>query len=153
MSSPLRAVTDEVRSEYGLFIVTELIDGRLAGAAAEGAIEPPDDRVAAGDDGLIIQAAYAGAMHAVHMRIELWDGAPPADPWEELWAGRLLLKSRLVGVGDWVPGHPPQVEFDLGQSDRNWSARVSTKILQTEQDPDFPYAIARMELYKVQFWS
>ncbi|MEV6982475.1 hypothetical protein AB0M95_14605 [Sphaerisporangium sp. NPDC051017] len=45
------------------------------------------------------------------------------------------------------------MKFDLGQSDTTWSARVATKILQAEQEAGFPYAIARLELYKIQFWN
>ncbi|WP_157570887.1 hypothetical protein [Microtetraspora malaysiensis] len=130
--------------------MAEVTDGHLAGSAAEGGIEPPDDRVAAGEDGLVIQVEYTGT---VHVRFELWDGPPPVDAWEELWTGRLLSKSGLVGAGGWASGYPDGVEFDLGLSDTTWSARVVTKILQTEQEAGFPYAIVRVELYKIQFWN
>ncbi|MFI7034419.1 hypothetical protein ACIBK1_37385 [Microbispora rosea] len=154
MSSPLRAVTDGVSPEDGVFSVAEVLNGRLAGSAVNGEIEPPgDDRVAAGDDGLIIQAEYTNPMDPVHVRFELWDGPPPVDAWEELWTGRLLSKSGLVGAGAWASSYAHDVEFDLGRSDTTWSARVATKILQTEQEAGFPYAIARVELYKIQFWN
>ncbi|MFF5205305.1 hypothetical protein [Streptosporangium sp. NPDC000396] len=154
MSSLLRAVTDEVKPEYRAFIVAGVIDGQLAGSVPEGEISPPRDGIAAGADGLIIQAVYADYMHTAHVRFELWDGPPPTDAWEELWSGRLLLKSRLVGAADWAPSNdPPCVEFDLGQGDTAWCARAASKILQTEEDADFPYAIARVELYKIQFWT
>jgi hypothetical protein len=77
---------------------------------------------------------------------------PSADAWEELWTGPLLLKSALVCVTEWVEGYPPHVKFDLGQSDTTWSARVATKILQVEE-AGFPNAIARLELYRIQFWN
>ncbi|WP_157544799.1 hypothetical protein [Microtetraspora fusca] len=153
MSTPLRAVTDGVSPEYGVFSVAEVINGRLAGSAVNGEIEPPgDDRVAAGDDGLVIQVTSAYTDTA-HVRFELWDEPPPVDAWKELWTGRLLSKSGLVGAGAWASSYAHDVEFDLGRSDTTWSARVATKILQTEQEAGFPYAIARVELYKIQFWN
>ncbi|MFF3663945.1 hypothetical protein [Microtetraspora malaysiensis] len=134
--------------------MAEVINGRLAGSAVNGEIEPPgDDRVAACDDGLIIQAEYTDPMDPVHVRFELWDGPPPVDAWEELWTGRLLSKSGLVGAGAWASIYAHDVEFDLGLGDTTWSARVVTKILQTEQEAGFPYAVARVELYKIQFWN
>ncbi|SET62725.1 hypothetical protein SAMN05421811_103645 [Nonomuraea wenchangensis] len=75
------------------------------------------------------------------------------DAWEELWAGRLFLKSELVGVVAWAAGYPYRLEFDLGQGETTWSARVVTKILQTEEEAGFPEAIAQVELYKIQFWT
>ncbi|WP_433248341.1 hypothetical protein ACQPYK_00345 [Streptosporangium sp. CA-135522] len=152
MSSHLRAVTGEVSPDSGLFIMAEVADGRLAGSAAEGDIEPPDDQIAAGDGGFVIRARYTD--HVAHVRFELWNESPPVDAWEELWTGQLLLKSGLVCVTGWeYAGHSPDVEFDLGQRDTTWSARVSTKILQTEQEVGFPQAIARVELYRVRFWT
>ncbi|MET8049413.1 hypothetical protein ABZU75_17620 [Streptosporangium sp. NPDC005286] len=152
MISLLRAVTGEVSPDYGLFIMAEVIDGQLAGSAAKGDIEPPDDQIAVGTDGFVIQARYTD--HTVHVRFELWNGCPPVDTWEELWAGQFLLKSGVVCVMSWeYAERSPDVEFDLGQRDTTWSARVTTKILQTEQEAGFPQVIARVELYRVQFWN
>jgi hypothetical protein len=154
VSSLLRTVTDEVTPEYRLFIVAGVVDGQLVGSAAEGEIDPPDDRVAAGDDGLIIRAVYADYINAAHVRFELWDGPSPVDAWEELWSGRLLLEAGLVGARNWTnEGLSPNVEFDLGQSDAAWSARVATKVLQTEEEAGFPHAVARVELYRIQLWN
>ncbi|MEU7890265.1 hypothetical protein AB0B54_32595 [Microbispora bryophytorum] len=75
------------------------------------------------------------------------------DDWEELWSGRLLLKSELIGVEPWAAGYPHDMEFDLGQGHTTWSTRVATKVLRTEQEPGFRHAIARIELYKIQFWT
>ncbi|MFI9552090.1 hypothetical protein [Nonomuraea endophytica] len=153
MSSLLRSLTDQVRPEYRLFAVAGVVDGQLVGSAVEGEMGPPDGRIAVGHDGLIIQTAYSDAdMHTVHNRFERWDGAPPVDDWGELWTGRLSLKSELIGVEAWAAGYPHQMEFDLGHSDTTWSTRIVTKILRTEQEPGFPHAIARIELYKIQFW-
>ncbi|MEV4293209.1 hypothetical protein [Microbispora rosea] len=149
MSSLLRSLTDEVRPEYGLFAVANVIDGRLVGSAVDGTMEPRT-RITAGHDGLIIETAY---LHTVHNRFERWDGSPPVDDWEELWFGRLLLKSELIGVEAWAACYPHDMEFDLGQSDTTWSTRVATKVLSTEQEPGFPHAIARIELYKIQLWT
>ena len=155
MSSLLLSLTDTVRPEYQLFAVAGVIDGQLTGSAVEGEIEPPEDRrIAAGHDGLIIRTAYYDdVLHTVHNRFERWDGPPPVDGWEELWTGQLLLRSALIGVEAWAADYSHHMEFDLGQGDNTWSTRVATKILQTEQEPGFPDAIARIELYKIQFWA
>lgn len=155
MSSLLRSLTDKVEPDYQLFAVASVIDGQLVGSAADGDMGPPDGRIAAGHDGLIIQTAYYGDVwHTIHNRFERWDGPPPADDWEELWAGRLSLTSELIGAEAWAAEdlNPHRMEFDLGQGDTTWSTRVATKILRTEQEPDFPHAFARIELYKIQFW-
>lgn len=118
-------------------------------------MDPPDGRIAAGHDGLIIRTAYGDReLNAVHNRLERWDGPPPADDWEELWTGRLSLKSELIGVEAWgAAGYSHDMEFDLGKRGQAWSTRVATKVLQTEQEPDFPHVVARIELYKIQFWT
>ncbi|MBF8185988.1 hypothetical protein ITP53_09565 [Nonomuraea sp. K274] len=153
MSSLLRSLTDEVRPDYRLFAIASVVDGQLVGSAVEGEMEPPDGRIAAGHDGLIIQTAYSdGYVHTVHNRFERWDGPPPVDDWEGLWAGQLSLRSGLIGVVAWATGYSHDMEFDLGKADNTWSTRVSTKILRTEQEPGFPHAFARIELYKIQFW-
>ncbi|PZG21228.1 hypothetical protein [Nonomuraea aridisoli] len=155
MSSLLRSLTDEVRPEYRLFAVASVIDGQLVGSAVDGEMDPPDERVAAGHDGLIIRTAYYGdVLHTIHNGFERWDGPPPVDDWEELWTGRLSLRSELIGAEPWAADYlnPHRMEFDLGQGDTTWSTRVTTKILRTEQEPGFPNAFARIELYKIQFW-
>jgi hypothetical protein len=68
MNGYIQAVTDELNLEYGLFTLAQVINGRMVESAAEGFIEPPDDRVTAGDDGLIIRARYVD--EAVHIRFE-----------------------------------------------------------------------------------
>ncbi|MEU4224776.1 hypothetical protein AB0F17_10820 [Nonomuraea sp. NPDC026600] len=153
MSSILHAVAGEVRPEHGLLAVAGVIDGQLVGSAVEGDMEPPDDRIAAGQDGLIIQTAYLYHLHTIHARFERWDGPPPVDAWEELWTGRLILRSERVGVEAWAADYPYHLEFDLRQGGTTWSARVTTKVLQTEQEAGFPKAIAQVELYKIQFWT
>ncbi len=154
MSALLRTATDAVKFENRTYIVAGIIDHQLAGSVAEGEISPPLDGVSANDDGLIIREVHADYAHMAHVRFELWDGLPPVDVWEELWSGRLLLKSRLVGAIDWMSSHePPWVEFDLGKSDTSWSVRVNRKILRTEEEVGFPQVIARVELYKIQFWN
>ncbi|MEU8276946.1 hypothetical protein ACFYOK_16985 [Microbispora bryophytorum] len=153
MSSLLRSLTDEVRPEYGLFAVANVIDGRLVGSSVDGTMEPRT-RITAGHDGLIVETAYSDRyVHTVHNRFERWAGPPPVDDWEELWSGRLLLKSELIGVEPWAAGYPHDMEFDLGQGHTTWSTRVATKVLRTEQEPGFRHAIARIELYKIQFWT
>ncbi|MEV7805173.1 hypothetical protein AB0O28_19700 [Microbispora sp. NPDC088329] len=153
MSTILRAVTDEVRPEHGLFVVAGVVDGIMTGSAVDGRMEPPGGRVAAGHDGLIIQAAHLYESCRVHGRLERWDGPPPMDTWEELWTGRLRLESGLVGVEAWADYYSHDFEFDLGQADTTWSVRVVTKILQTEREAGFPDAAAQVELYKIQFWT
>lgn len=153
MSTILRAVTDAVWPEHGLFAVAGVVDGMMTGSAADGRMEPPGGRVAAGHDGLIIQAAHLYESYTVHCRLERWDGPPPMDAWEELWTGRLRLESGVVGVEAWAACYPHDVEFDLGQADTTWSVRVATKLLQTEREAGFPAAVAQVELYKIQFWT
>ncbi|GII04833.1 hypothetical protein [Planobispora takensis] len=145
MSDLLRAITGEVGPDYGLFTVTESIDGRLVGWP-----DPPDDRVTAGDDGLAIRADRTGG--TVHVRFERWDGPAPVDGWEELWTGWLRSESGLLGVAGWEHEDRHHVEFDLGQSDATWSARVATRILRTAPEDGFPDAFAEVELYKIQLW-
>ncbi|NRQ31490.1 hypothetical protein HII36_06495 [Nonomuraea sp. NN258] len=155
MSSIVRAVTGEMRAEYGLFAIAGVVEGCLDSSALL-ELEPPDgpaDRFAAGRDGLIIQTAHLRNLHEIHGRIERWDGPPSIDPWEELWTGRLFVGPELVGVAAWTAGHSLALKFDLGQGETTWTARVATKILQTEEEVDFPQAIAQVELFKIQLWT
>ncbi|MEU7885439.1 hypothetical protein AB0B54_08045, partial [Microbispora bryophytorum] len=73
MSSLLRSLTDEVRPEYGLFAVANVIDGRLVGSSVDGTMEPRT-RITAGHDGLIVETAYSDRyVHTVHNRFERWE--------------------------------------------------------------------------------
>ena len=94
-----KAATSEVSPDWGLFVLTGLMEGRGSGSIASGEIVPSDDRVTAGHDGLIIRTENIA--RKVHVRCELWDGPPPPHAWEELWTGRLRLESGLVGVTGW----------------------------------------------------
>ncbi|GAA3122218.1 MULTISPECIES: hypothetical protein [Nonomuraea] len=153
MSSLLSALTGEVTPDFRVFVVAGVLDGQTVGSAVEGEREPPAGRIAAGHDGLIIRTAYRPYWEMVHNRFERWDGPPPVDDWEELWTGRLTLTSGLIGAEAWAAESSHDMEFDLGQGDTTWSTRVATKVLRTEHEPDFPDAIARIELYKIQFWT
>nr|WP_062336034.1 hypothetical protein [Herbidospora sakaeratensis] len=144
MSILQKAANVEVEPEFSLFTVAAMPDVDSA------SIDHPDGRVTAADDALLVRMRHTS--QTAHIRFESWDGPPPSPAgWEELWSGRLTVKSGVVAAADWAEA-PDGPEFDLGRAGATWSARLTTRVLLNDREPDFDARIGLAELYRVQFW-
>ncbi|WP_062439215.1 hypothetical protein [Herbidospora daliensis] len=61
------------------------------------------------------------------------------------------MRSGVVAAADWG-GTDEGEEFDLGRAGATWSARLTTRVLVNDREPDFDARVGLAELYRVQFW-
>ncbi|MGW2214286.1 hypothetical protein ACWCSD_04815 [Nonomuraea sp. NPDC001684] len=91
---------------------------------------------------------------AGYVRYELWDPGPgPLPAWDRLWEGRFHLGTGPIGIAQhFAEEWDEYVEFDTGERDSAWSARVLNRVLSNTEEPDFPADIVEVDLYRVQLW-
>ncbi|MFF4197837.1 hypothetical protein [Nonomuraea sp. NPDC001831] len=147
---------DSLRIHQGSdFLVTEVENGMPTGSP-----RPGQDlggwalpRIGAGPNGVDITSAVPPG-GPIHVRYELWDAEPgPLPAWDRLWEGRLDLRTGRIGIAQHFAAEWDEyVEFDTGERDSAWSARVLNRVLSNTEEPDFPPDIVEVDLYRLQLW-
>lgn len=151
-----RSAHDSLRIHQGSeFLITEVEDGIPTGSP-----RPGQDlgrwtlpRIGAGPNGVDITSAVAPG-GPIHVRYELWDAEPSSLPaWDRMWEGSLHLRTGLIGIAQhFAEEWDEYLEFDTGERDSTWSARVLNRVLSNTEEPDFPADIVEVDLYRVQLW-
>ena len=143
------------------FLITQMEDGIPTGSPSPGEITKRTlPRIGTGPNGVDITSAVspAGKIHRggpIHVRYELWDAEPgPLPSWDLMWEGRLHLRTGRIGIVEYSGGEEGDeyLEFDTGERDSTWSARVLTRFLSNTEEPDFPTDIFEVDLYRMQLW-
>ncbi|MEU6715500.1 hypothetical protein ABZ897_28895 [Nonomuraea sp. NPDC046802] len=157
MATLLTSAIDSLRIHQGSeFLVTEVKDGVPTGSPGPGEVLGTwtIPRIGPGPNGVDITTAAASLDSPIHVRYELWDAEPgPLPSWHRMWEGRLFLRTGRIGIAQhFAKEWDEYLEFDTGERDSTWSARVLNRLLSNTEEPDFSADIVEVDLYRIQLW-